>query len=114
LTISLHILKQRAEFLAVAAKGRRCATAGLIMQCMPAAHDQLRLGLTASRKVGNAVVRNRARRRLRALAREVMPMHASHGHDYVLIAKTDTARRDYDALRQDMMRALQKLNVWRA
>lgn len=66
-----------------------------------------RLGLTASRKVGNAVTRNRAKRRLRALANELLPSLGSQG-DYVLIARADTARRDYQSLRGDFIYCLKK------
>src|SRR5205085_871500 len=57
-----------------------------------------RIGFTASRKVGNAVLRNRARRRLRAVAAEVLPLHAAPGHDYVLIARGETVVRPYPLL----------------
>lgn len=73
----------------------------------------MRVGLTASRKVGNAVCRNRARRRLRALAERVMPLHAERGHDYVLIARARTVDRPFPALVEDLESAMKRLNVWR-
>lgn len=72
-----------------------------------------RLGLTASRKVGGAVTRNRARRRLRALAAEVLPSRAAVGHDYVLIARATTATRPWAVLRDDLLRALKRLKLER-
>lgn len=112
-------LRKRAEFLSVAAANRKWAGRGLVLQARP--HDAaqhpgpdgpaIRFGLTASRKVGGAVVRNRARRRLRALAAEILPREAAPGHDYVLIARPATANCDFDSLRADLRRGLAKLRV---
>jgi ribonuclease P protein component len=66
-------LKRRREFLAVAGSGERAVAPGLILQAgRPTDGNQLRVGFTASRKVGNAVARNRARRRLRAASEAVL------------------------------------------
>jgi len=73
----------------------------------------LRLGFTASRKVGIAVLRNRARRRLRAAAAAIMPVHAAPGHDYVLIARAGTVTRPYAALVEDLCTGLRRLGVYR-
>lgn len=115
-------LKRRVEFLRVAGKGRKSVTPGLILQAMrrpagalPAAEaERLRVGLTASRKVGIAVERNRARRRLRAAADRIMPLHAAEGHDYVLVARAGTVRRPFPALLGDLEAALRQLGAWRA
>ena len=72
----------------------------------------VRIGFTASRKVGNAVARNRAKRRLRALAEDVITRHAAGGHDYVLIARQSTVTRNFSALRADLVRSLKKLKLW--
>ena len=77
------------------------------------AETRLRVGITVSRKVGNAVARNRARRRLRAVARETLPGQAMPGHDYVLIGRKATLSRPYDALRGDLEGALAKLGLRR-
>jgi ribonuclease P protein component len=115
-------IKQRAGFLAVAAHGRKWVAPGLILQLGPVSllknlpvstTPPLHYGLTASKKVGNAVQRNRARRRLRELARLVMTRHADPAFAYVLIARTTTVTRDFTALRQDLTLALQRLKVWR-
>jgi ribonuclease P protein component len=102
----------------VAASRRRCATAGLILQAVesPSVEDQarFRLGFTASRKVGGAVVRNRARRRLRAAAAAVMAAHAANGRDYVLVARAETARRPFQSLLGDLETALKRLRMWRS
>jgi ribonuclease P protein component len=113
-------LKRRAEFLRVAGKGRKSVTPGLILQALrrPAGGDSgaaaLRVGFTASRKVGIAVERNRARRRLRAATDRLMPLHAAEGHDYVLVARAETIRRPFAALLGDLEAALKQLGAWRA
>ena len=111
-------LTRRPQFLRVAERGRRFAAPGMVVQALkPAADDpraeDIRLGLTASKKVGGAVVRNRARRRLRALAREVLPRHGAPGYDYVLVARADTATRPWLGLVQDIEAALRRLGHWR-
>jgi len=111
-------LTRRPQFLRVAERGRRVAAPGLVLQACPApaedaAAGSIRLGLTASRKVGGAVARNRARRRLRALARAVLPRHGAPGHDYVLVARGDTVTRSWPGLVQDIEAALRRLGHWR-
>lgn len=106
---ALGILKKRAQFLAAAAH-KRCATHGLVLQRRPRDDGAVLFGLTASKRVGNAVARNRAKRRLRALAQEVLPQRAQPG-DYVLIAKTETIVRDFTLLRGDLLYALKKLSA---
>lgn len=108
----LGILKKRAQFLA-AASHKRYATHGLVLQRRPRDDGVVQFGLTASKRVGNSVARNRAKRRLRALAREVLPQRAQPG-DYVLIAKTETITRDFCQLRGDLIYALKKLDALRS
>jgi ribonuclease P protein component len=69
----------------------------------------MRVGFTASRKVGNAVVRNRAKRRLRAAAAEALPRHGQAGTDYVLIARAETAGRRFAELVGDLEAALRQI-----
>lgn len=66
----------------------------------------IRVGITASRKVGGAVERNRAKRRLRAAAASVLPLSARTGHDYVLIARKETLIRPFAKLTEDLQRAV--------
>lgn len=108
-------LKRRAQFLRVAAARRKYVTPGLLLQARDNGEDgdPIRVGYTTSRKVGNAVIRNRAKRRLRAAVGEVMPLHAAAGHDYVVIARRGTARRSFPALQRDLKTAMKKLDVWR-
>lgn len=75
------------------------------------AQPAIRVGFTVSRKVGNAVVRNRVRRRLREIAREVIPAEARPGLDYVLIGRQAALTRDFAALRRELQDALKRLKV---
>jgi ribonuclease P protein component len=109
---SLTRLKMRADFLRVAAARRRAVLPGLILQAAPRAARSaasLGVGFTASRKVGSAVRRNRAKRRLRAAAAAVIPALGRPGTDYVLIARTGTADRPYSALLADLVAALRRV-----
>ncbi len=110
---SLGRLKKRADFLRVAGARRKFATPGLVLQ---AAKRRDRagpacVGYTASRKVGGAVQRNRARRRLRAAVEGVME-RARQDMDYVVIARRGTPYRPYDALLTDLETALRRLGAW--
>jgi ribonuclease P protein component len=69
----------------------------------------IRLGITITKKVGNAVVRNRMRRRFRALAQEMLGQNAQPGADHILIGRDTGIERDFGALRSDMIKALGKL-----
>lgn len=107
-------LRQRAQFLRVAGARRSAAAPGLVLQARRRDRQDLpiRVGLTASKKVGNAVERNRARRRLRSAVEAVMPTHAKRGHDYVVIARAKTVGRPYAALLDDLAGALRRLKLW--
>jgi ribonuclease P protein component len=123
-------LKTRPEFLKVAATGARWVTPGLVLQARrrpasmgPASTDtvkntgkdivaeRVRVGFTVSRKVGNAIRRNRARRRLRAVVAEVLPQHGRAGCDYVLIGRAGTLDRRYADLVEDLRTALARIGT---
>lgn len=70
----------------------------------------IRYGITASRKVGSAVDRNRAKRRLRALFNKIAPLLGRPGTDYVLIARIEVLKRDFTLMEQELSRALTKLH----
>ncbi len=105
-------LKRRAEFLRIAAKGRKAPTPGLVLQALP--RDDAapaRLGFTVTKKIGNAVTRNRTRRRLKEAARLVLATQPLAGVDLVLIGREGTAKRDFTALQADFRRALARTGV---
>ncbi len=113
MTAKLTILKKRAEFLA-AARAQHRGTKGLMLQGRARGDgddEGLRVGFTCSKKVGNAVARNRAKRRLREVARAVLPSHGRAGWDYVLIGRHETtANRDFEDLKGDLIYALKKVH----
>ena len=105
-------LKRRAEFVLLAAKGRKAPMPGLVLQALKRGGDgPLRVGFTVTKRVGDAVTRNRARRRLREAARLTLAEHGVRGVDLVLIGRSETLRRDFRALREDLRRALAKAGV---
>jgi len=109
--LRLNTIKARADFLH-AARGVRRSQPSLTLEVAPTPEagrlpDTVRYGVTASRKVGGAVQRNRAKRRLREAARKVLPLSALPGNDYVLVARQETLKRPFDALLADLARALE-------
>jgi ribonuclease P protein component len=119
MSMAVGRLKRRQDFLRVAGAQRKCATPSLVLQARPAPEADVaggprpRVGFTASRKVGGAVQRNRARRRLRAAVSRVMPAHAAPDHDYVVIARAGTLTRAFPALIGDLESALRRLGTYR-
>ena len=112
----LVTLKGRADFLRVAATRRQAVAPGLVLQAarQPAKSNPsatVRVGYTASRKVGNAVTRNRAKRRLRHAAAEILSREGRPGTDYVLIARGATVDRPYGALIADLKGALRRIDL---
>lgn len=101
-------LTRRAEFVRAAREGRKAASGHLVLQALPQPGGPTRLGFTATKKIGNAVARNRAKRRLRAAARLVLGEAGAPGHDLVLIARNETGRCPFPVLLGELDAALRR------
>jgi ribonuclease P protein component len=114
-TGAFSVLRKRADFLR-AARAQRVPLPAFLLQARlrdpsEPSETAVRVGFTCSKKVGNAVARNRAKRRLREIARAVLPVDGRPGWDYVLIGRADaTADHTFEAMKADLARALRKLH----
>ena len=106
-TFPIERLKRRPDFL-LAAKAASCARGAVVLQARDRADEQplVRVGFTATKKVGGAVIRNRAKRRMREAARRLVPLLGRPGHDYVLIARGGAPTRPWERLLDDVKSAL--------
>lgn len=123
--LTLQHLRQRREFVNVAKKGCKFGAPGLVLQAFNRLNDQrridgmaadsgIRIGFTVTRKVGNAVVRNRVRRRLRAAASQIVPKNVKGHFDLVLIGRAGTNKRNFEELKQDLLKALNHVGAYKA
>ncbi|WP_328282489.1 ribonuclease P protein component [Sphingomonas cremea] len=103
-------LTKRSDFLA-ANRGKRAPMPGFVLLVRPRddGDETIRVGFTVTKKIGNAVVRNRMKRRFRALAREILPEKGIAGADHVLIGRAGGIERDYASLATELKRALKKV-----
>lgn len=113
-SVCLQVLQKRSDFLR-AAKAKHRAKKGFVLQARHRAAtediDGIRIGYTCSKKVGNAVARNRAKRRLRAIARATLPEYGRDGWDYVLIGRAAaTANAPYRDLCRDLRNAISEIH----
>ncbi len=105
-----HLLK-RSEFSTVAKAGKRAVTPAFILQTHKTRSDELkRFGVVATRKIGGAVQRNRAKRRLRALANAVLIDQGLPGYDYVFVARAEILKRNFLLMRQELENALTQIH----
>ena len=108
---NIQTLKKRRDFI-LASRGLRHSCKTMIVQLNQNDLGAIRLGITCSKKVGNAVVRNRAKRRLKAIAREALPVLGRVGFDYVLIGRHDlTVSSEFKILKNDFILALEALHL---
>lgn len=109
--LKIKILKNRADFVTLNRKAKKWVSHGLVLQALPNEFGDMRVGFTITKKTEKSSVRrNRVKRRLRAAAMEVLPLHARSSHDYVLIGKTLTATRPFESLCADLKWCLEKLS----
>ncbi len=108
----MEIIRLRRDFLA-ANKGRRVVMPGFILLVQPRSDQStaMRAGFTVTKKIGNAAVRNRMKRRLRELARSLLPDHGQPGADHVLIGREAGIERDFAAMKCDLEKAFAKAVV---
>jgi ribonuclease P protein component len=108
----LVTIAKRKDFLAANA-GKRAATPGfvLLVRDRADADASMRVGFTVTKKIGGAVVRNRMKRRFRALAREILPVEGVTGADHVMIGRAGGVERDYQLLRRDLSGALKRVRA---
>ena len=105
-------LKKNHEFRRLYSKGKSTAAPTLVCYCRKNGRDLNRVGYTVSNKIGNAVTRNRIRRRLREIYR--LHEHAMRpGYDIVLVARHRAAEADYHCLERDVLRSFEKLSLWK-
>ncbi|MFH1158268.1 MAG: ribonuclease P protein component [Pseudomonadota bacterium] len=109
----VNSLKASSDFQRVSRLGRKCVFPAFIMLALRREGEEasFRLGLTVSRKVGNAVVRNRAKRRLREAARQCLLTDKSGGFDIVLIGRASAKERDFSLIKQDFLKGMERLGM---
>ncbi|MEP3346749.1 MAG: ribonuclease P protein component [Litoreibacter sp.] len=109
--VRLDVISKRADFLR-AARAKRSGQPGFLLQArLRGDEDGPRVGYTCSKKIGNAVMRNRAKRRLREVARIVLGVEALNGWDYVLVGRpNETVSRPFDQLVSELKRAVTKVH----
>ncbi len=107
MTEQLSTMRKRADFLA-ANRGLRVARPGFVLLANPNQGEGKRYGITVTKKVGNAVVRNRLKRRFRELLRAALPEYGLADHDHVLIAREGGIERDFEKLKVELNEALER------
>lgn len=107
---SLIILKNRADFVLMNGRAKKWVSHGIVLQVRENDLGEMRVGYTVTKKTDkSAVNRNRIKRRLRAVAADILPLHAKKSCDYVLIGRPATTTRPYDTLCEDLKWCLKKL-----
>ncbi len=105
-------IKTRRDFVTIQSKGRKWVSKGLVLQTAENTQNQMRVGYTVTKRVDKrAVVRNRIKRRLRAVAADVLPVDALDHRDYILVGRAETASRSYETLCDDLRWCLRKMDL---
>ena len=114
--LSIRTLKNRSDFLRVAKQNKKWISSSMVVQISPSLYNKhqqisdIRVGFTASKKVGNAVLRNKAKRRLREVVRHVMTTEGKENYDYVIIARDVATLNPFNQLIRDMKWSLKRLH----
>ena len=103
-------LTKRADFVRLNQSSKRWVTPTFVLQAAPGIEDALRIGFTVTKKQGNAVVRNRIKRRLKEAAEQVMPVGAQQGMDYVLIGRAAAEKASFDQIVKNLKWALKRIH----
>lgn len=112
--MALETLKKRADFLTINTKGQKWVAQGMIVQVMPNGLDRIRVGYTVSKRTDkSSVKRNRIKRRLRAVAAQIIPAYGKDSYDYVLIGRPASATRPFISLTNDLKWCLEKMGAVR-
>ena len=115
MSCDIQSIKKRADFVNLSKKGISSPQKGLVLQSISSmdgsSKNLIRLGVTATKKIGNAVIRNKCKRKLRALAKEVLTKCAKENNDYVLIARRTTYDRNINLLKLDLISALKEVKL---
>ena len=110
----LPSIKNRKDFLNIANEGLSSPQCGLVLQAdINDNNNEVRIGVTATKKIGNAVVRNRCKRKLKNLANEILCEYAKKNNDYVLIARKSTYDREMSLLKKDLIKALKEIKKYK-
>jgi len=109
-TIFPKTIKKRVDFLKVSKNGKKIFTKGFVLQkykrTMDSEKDTIRIGFTITKKIGGAVVRNKIKRRFRAIMREIFAKYLKKNYDYVIIANKKSLIMDYKELKSDFIKTV--------
>ena len=108
----INKIKSRKDFIRIQRNGKKVVSSCLIIQHLKSIDDEnaTRCGSSASKKVGGAVLRNKAKRRMRSLVNELKNIFKPHGHDYVLIARKQVLNQDYNKIKDELINSIRTLS----
>ena len=111
----LSSIKNRKDFLKISTKGISSPQVGLILQTIANddGNNNIRVGITATKKIGNAVIRNKCKRKLRVVANDILLEYAKENSDYVLVARDSTYDREIRLLKNDLIKALKNVKCYK-